>query len=77
MKLEVFSKVQCPKCNALKTFLSVQGLEYVELRVDEDDDALQRVRDMGLQSLPVLVVDGDDDHPIVGMDMPKLEQLAK
>jgi len=77
MKLEVFSKAQCPKCNALKTFLSAQGLEYVELRVDEDDDALQRVRDMGLQSLPVLVVDGDDDHPIVGMDMPKLEQLAK
>lgn len=77
MKLEVFSKAQCPKCNALKTFLSAQGLEYVELRVDEDDDALQRVRDMGLQSLPVLVVDGDDDHPIVGMDMHKLEQLAK
>ena len=77
MKLEVFSKAQCPKCNALKTFLSAQGLEYVELLVDEDDDALQRVRDMGLQSLPVLVVDGDDDHPIVGMDMPKLEQLAK
>ena len=77
MKLEVFSKAQCPKCNALKTFLSAQGLECVELRVDEDDDALQRVRDMGLQSLPVLVVDGDDDHPIVGMDMPKLEQLAK
>lgn len=77
MKLEVFSKAQCPKCNALKTFLSAQGLEYVELRVDENDDALQRVRDMGLQSLPVLVVDGDDDHPIVGMDMPKLEQLAK
>lgn len=77
MKLEVFSKAQCPKCNALKTFLSAQGLEYVELRVDEDDDALQRVRDMGLQSLPVLVVDGDDDHPIVGMDMPKLENLTK
>ena len=77
MKLEVFSKAQCPKCNALKTFLSAQGLEYVELRVDEDDDALQRVRDMGLQSLPVLVVDGDDDHPIVGMDMPKLENLTQ
>ena len=77
MKLEVFSKAQCPKCNTLKTFLSAQGLEYVELRVDENDDALPRVRDMGLQSLPVLVVDGDDDHPIVGMDMPKLEQLAK
>ena len=77
MKLEVFSKAQCPKCNALKTFLSAQGLEYVELRVDEDDKALQRVKDMGLQSVPVLVVDGDDKNPIVGLDMPKLENLTK
>lgn len=77
MKLEVFSKAQCPKCNALKTFLSAQGLEYVELRVDEDDKALQRVKDMGLQSVPVLVVDGDDENPIIGLDMPKLENLTK
>lgn len=77
MKLEVFSKAQCPKCNALKTFLSAQGLEYVELRVDEDDKALQRVKDMGLQSVPVLVVDEDDENPIVGLDMPKLENLTK
>ena len=77
MKLEVFSKAQCPKCNTLKTFLNAEGLEYVELRVDESDDALQRVRKMGLQSLPIVVVDEDDEHPIVGLDMPKLEQLAK
>lgn len=77
MKLEVFSKAQCPKCNTLKTFLSAEGLEYVELRVDEDDEALQRMKDMGLQSLPVLVVDGDDANPIVGLDMSKLEQLTK
>lgn len=77
MKLEVFSKAQCPKCNTLKTFLNAEGLEYVELRVDEDDKALQRVKDMRLQSLPVLVVDEDDEHPIVGLDMPKLENLTK
>ena len=75
MKIELFSKAICPKCGALKGFLQSEGFEYIELRVDEDDKALARVKEMGLQSLPIIVVDENDDDPIVGLDMPRLEQL--
>ena len=44
--------------------------------MDEDDKAMERVRSMGVQSLPVTVVNEDDKNPILGLDMSRLEKLA-
>ena len=76
MKIEVFSKAKCPLCNTLKEYLKSENLPFEELRVDEDDKAMERVRNMGVQSLPVTVVNEDDKNPILGFDMKRLEKLA-
>ena len=76
MKIEVFSKAKCPLCNTLKEYLKSENIQFEELRVDEDDKAMERVRSMGVQSLPVTVVDEDDKNPILGFDMKRLEKLA-
>lgn len=76
MKIEVFSKAKCPLCNTLKEYLKSENIQFEELRVDEDDKAMERVRNMGVQSLPVTVVDEDDKNPILGLDMSRLEKLA-
>ena len=74
MKIEVFSKAKCPLCNALKEYLKSENIQFEELRVDEDDKAMERK--MGVQSLPVTVVNEDDKNPILGLDMSRLEKLA-
>lgn len=76
MKIEVFSKAKCPLCNALKEYLKSENISFEEHRVDEDDKAMERVRKMGVQSLPVTVVNEDDKNPILGFDMNRLEKLA-
>ena len=76
MKIEVFSKAKCPLCNTLKEYLKSENIQFEELRVDEDDKAMKRVRSMGVQSLPVTVVNEDDKNPILGLDMSRLEKLA-
>lgn len=76
MKIEVFSKAKCPLCNTLKEYLKSENIQFEELRVDEDDKAMERVRNMGVQSLPVTVVNEDDKNPILGLDMSRLETLA-
>lgn len=76
MKIEVFSKAKCPLCNTLKEYLKSEDIAFEEHRVDEDDKAMERVRNMGVQSLPVTVVDEDDKNPILGFDMKRLEKLA-
>lgn len=76
MKIEVFSKAKCPLCNTLKEYLKSENIQFKELRVDEDDKAMERVRSMGVQSLPVTVVNEDDKNPILGLDMSRLEKLA-
>lgn len=76
MKIEVFSKAKCPLCNTLKEYLKSENIQFEELRVDEDDKAMERVRNMGVQSLPVTVVNEDDKNPILGFDMNRLEKLA-
>lgn len=76
MKIEVFSKAKCPLCNTLKEYLKSENISFEEHRVDEDDKAMERVRSMGVQSLPVTVVDEDDKNPILGFDMRRLEKLA-
>ena len=76
MKIEVFSKAKCPLCNTLKEYLKTENIQFEELRVDEDDKAMERVRNMGVQSLPVTVVNEDDKNPILGFDMNRLEKLT-
>lgn len=76
MKIEVFSKAKCPLCNTLKEYLKSENIQFEELRVDEDDKAMERVRNMSVQSLPVTVVNEDDKNPILGLDMSRLEKLA-
>ena len=76
MKIEVFSKAKCPLCNTLKEYFKSENISFEEHRVDEDDKAMERVRSMGVQSLPVTVVDEDDKNPILGFDTKRLEKLA-
>ena len=53
-------------------FLSQKGVEFVEKNVRADKAALKELIDMGYQSTPVTIVDGE---AVVGFDQIKIMEL--
>jgi glutaredoxin 3 len=53
-------------------FLSQKGVEFVEKNVRADKAALKELIDMGYQSTPVTIVDGE---AVVGFDQLKIMEL--
>jgi glutaredoxin 3 len=53
-------------------FLSQKGVEFVEKNVRADKAALKEWIDMGYQSTPVTIVDGE---AVVGFDQIKIMEL--
>jgi glutaredoxin 3 len=53
-------------------FLSQKGIEFVEKNVRADKAALKELIDMGYQSTPVTIVDGE---AVVGFDQIKIMEL--
>jgi glutaredoxin 3 len=53
-------------------FLSQKGVEFVEKNVRADKAALKELIDMGYQSTPVMIVDGE---AVVGFDQIKIMEL--
>jgi glutaredoxin len=53
-------------------FLSQKGVQFVEKNVRADKAALKELIDMGYQSTPVTIVDGE---AVVGFDQIKIMEL--
>lgn len=60
--ITVYTKNNCPSCTFTKRKLQELGVNYLEINVDEDLNALGHLMECGLRSLPVVF---KDDEPIV------------
>ena len=58
-KTVVYSKPACKYCELTKTWLKMNSIEYSEVNVLEDDEALGRIKDAGFMTLPVIEKDGE------------------
>lgn len=55
-KLTVYSKTDCMQCNFTKKWLNEHGIEYDEVNVEEDEEALNYIKyDLGYRAVPVIV----------------------
>ena len=68
----VYSQPGWGPCHREKEFLSQKGIEFVDKDVRADQQALKELIDMGYQSTPVTIIDGE---AVVGFDQNKIEQL--
>ncbi len=59
MSVTVYSKPNCVQCNATKRALDKNGLEYVEVDLTQDAQALDTVKALGYQQAPVVFANGD------------------
>ncbi|MDY5585268.1 MAG: glutaredoxin-like protein NrdH [Arcanobacterium sp.] len=59
MSITVYTKPSCVQCNASKRALDKYGLEYSEVDLTQDEEALATVKALGYQQAPVIFADGD------------------
>lgn len=73
-KVTVYSKPDCMQCNFTKKWLKERNVPYTELNVEEDEEALSKVREMGYQAVPVIVTETDSWY---GFQPDKLAKLVE
>ncbi|HID91381.1 TPA: NrdH-redoxin [Candidatus Bathyarchaeota archaeon] len=72
MKVKVYSTPLCPYCRRLKEFLRENGIEFEDVNVAEDRDALmEMIRKSGQMAVPVTDING---RIIVGFDTKALKK---
>ncbi|WP_406710001.1 glutaredoxin-like protein NrdH [Trueperella pyogenes] len=59
MAITVYTKPSCVQCTATKRALKKHGLEFTEVDLLEDADALATVKALGYQQAPVIFVNGE------------------
>ena len=55
----VYSKPNCMACNFTKKYLNEKGIEFKEINVFEDNEALAMLRDKGFSQMPVVSIEGE------------------
>lgn len=70
----LYSKPNCMQCNFTKHFFENNNVEFIVKDVFESEEALAEVKELGFQSLPVIVADGVE--PFFGFRPDLLEKLV-
>jgi len=50
--VEFYSKKDCPNCVIVKNLLNAEGVVYQTLFVDTNEDAFNKLKEKGFQSVP-------------------------
>ena len=58
-EITVYSKPNCMACNFSKKYLTDKGVEFKEINVFEDAEALAMLRDKGFSQMPVVSINGE------------------
>lgn len=57
-RVVIYTKKSCPECERLKAWLRNSQIEYSEINIEEDNEALDYIKSLGLMSLPQVFIDG-------------------
>lgn len=70
-EVTIYSKENCGNCVAAKMYFKGRGVSFKEIAVDQDKEALDKLRAKGVRALPFITI---DDVEIKGF---KLEEIEK
>jgi len=57
--ITVYSKAHCPFCDKAKALLKLKGVEYTEVRIDEDAAAKEFIVGQGHRTVPQIYRNGE------------------
>lgn len=69
-----YTKNNCMQCKFAKMFLESKNVEFKEINVDEDPEALEFLRSEGYMAMPVVMREGYE-NAVTGNNVPALQQL--
>ena len=73
-KVIIYSKPGCAHCQFTKKHLEKLAISYEERDINKNESFLEEVRTLGFQSLPVIIVEGEE--PFSGFQPDRLEKLV-
>lgn len=77
--VEVYSKADCTQCDSTYRSLDYHGVPFTVLRIDQVEEHMAKVKELGYLQAPVVVVtdeDGNVNH-WSGFRVDKILQFAK
>lgn len=74
MAVTVLSKPSCVQCTATKRALTKAGVDFTEVDMSENPDALDRAKSLGYLAAPVVIV--DENTHWAGYQPDKISALA-
>lgn len=57
--LNVYSKPNCSKCNMLKRWLEIKGIDYNEIDISKNQEGMDRLVSSNRTSLPVVEIEDE------------------
>ncbi|AYW50084.1 glutaredoxin-like protein NrdH [Tetragenococcus halophilus] len=73
MNIKLFSKNNCMQCKMTKRFLAENNINFEEVNIDNEPNAIDWLKEQGFQSVPVIT---SDATTVVGFRPDQLRQLA-
>lgn len=70
----VYSKNNCMQCKMTKRYLTEHNVDFQEINVSNQPEYVDYLKNLGYQSVPVVML--DDADPIVGFRPDELKELA-
>ena len=68
MKIEIFSKANCPNCKQAKRLLTANNLEYIEYDVSQPEHLVElMLRHPEARQMPQIFVDGQRVGGLAGL----------
>ncbi|MDO5047676.1 MAG: glutaredoxin family protein [Anaerococcus sp.] len=68
--IKIYTSSSCVFCKAAKQYFDEKNINYEELNVDTNKEAVEYLVSKGYRGVPVINIDGED---IVGFDKPAIE----
>lgn len=75
--ITVYSKHNCVQCEMTKEFLKQNNVEFEEVNVFEDEEALELIKLHGFQRLPVVTRNNSFDFAFSGFQIDLLDELVE
>ena len=75
--IKVYSKPNCELCEMTKEFLKAHYVEFLEINVFEEEEALELIQLHGFQRLPVVTRNNSFDVAFSGFQIDLLDELVE
>lgn len=75
--IKVYSKHNCVQCEMTKEFLKQNNVEFKEVNVEENEEALELIKLHGVKRLPVVTRNNSFDFAFSGFQIDLLDELVQ